>query len=80
MTTPTRLEDLHLHRLQLLAFAYCSIGQTLLQKTLIKQTLKCSLSTNSDPYIALSEILEKNKNQLKKLNNIFVNTSSKELT
>ena len=74
MTTPTRLEDLHLHRLQL--FAYCSIGQTLLQKTLIKQTLECSLSTNFDPYIALSEILEKKK----KLNNIFVNTSSKELT
>ena len=77
MTTPTRLEDLHLHRLQL--FAYCSIGQTLLQKTLIKQTFECGLSTNCDPYIMLSEILEKKKDQLKKLNNIFVNTSSKEL-
>ena len=77
MTTVTRLEDLHLHRLQL--FAYCSIGQTLLQKNLVQQTIECDLSTNPDPFIALSEILEQKKDQLKKLNNLFVNTSTKEL-
>ena len=73
-----RLEDLHLHRLQL--FAYCSIGQTLLQKTLIEKTLRVNpSSTNPDPYIRLSEVLEQNKDQLKKLNNIFVNPPSKKL-
>ena len=77
-TTTTRLADLHLHRLQL--FAYCSIGQTLLQRALIKQTLECGLSKNPDPYIALSEILNLNKEQLKKLkNNLTVNNSSKRL-
>ena len=54
MGTITRLKDLHLHRLQL--FTYCSIGQSLLQKFLIEETLKCGLSTKTDPFEALSDI------------------------
>ena len=75
MTTIKKLEDLHLHRLQL--FAYCSIGQTLLQKFLIKETL--GLSNNRDPCEALSEVLGQNKDQLKNLKNIFVSSSTTDL-
>ena len=71
------MKDLHLHRLQL--FTYCSIGQSLLQKFMIEETLKCGLSTKTDPFEALSDIFGYKKDQLKKLNNIFVNTSVKDL-
>ena len=77
MAISRRLEDLHINRLQL--FAYCSIGQTLLQKCLIEETLNCGLSANTNPFEALSEIFGFKKDQLKKLNNIFVNTSIKDL-
>ena len=77
MTTIKRLGDLHLHRLQL--YAYCNFGQTLLQKLLIKETLECGVSTKPDPDEALSEVLEKKKDQLKEVNNIFVSSSTRDL-
>jgi len=72
-----KLENLHIHHLQLYAFG--SVGQYALQRLLAHFSVQSNFSVSNDPNIALMDIFKTKSNEVKNINSITSNPKNLEL-